>query len=364
MSDDTTPVPPRRARNPRPRTGVATIEDVAAAAGVSVATVSRALRGLPNVAASTRTRVEEVAQQLDYQVDTYASRLATGRNDTVGLAVPHIANWYFSEVAAGAERVLAGAGLDVLLYSVGDASGRRRLLSGPSALRRRLDGLVLIDVLLSAEEVAGLAADGSTVVTVGQDTGEFSSVTIDDQAAAADAVRHLVSLGHTRIALIGSPQATPLPYDVPTERRAGYRDALAEAGLAVDPALEVPGDFTFTCGYEAMRLLLELPEPPTAVFATSDHMAMGAIRLMEERGLDVPADVSVVGFDDQELAAVFELTTVRQDPRWQGESAGRLLLDHLAAAGGSPRSHLLGRTELVVRRTTGAPRRRRPRRGR
>lgn len=345
--------PRRRARTPRPRADGVTIEEVAREAGVSVATVSRALRGLPNVAPSTRSRVEEVARHLNYRVDTYASRLATGRSDTVCLAVPNIDSWYFSKVAAGAEAVLADAGLDVLLHSVDDSAGRARLLSSASSIRRRLDGLILIDVLLSAEEIGSLAADGLRVVTVGQRTEEFPSVTVDNRGASAAATRHLLELGHREIALIGGSSGKTLRFDVPTRRRAGYVDALGEAGLPCRPELEVEGNFSVQGGAEAMAQLLDGTPAFTAVLALSDEMAMGAIRTAAAAGLRVPDDLSIVGFDGHELAEVFDLTTVRQWPSTQGATAGRLLLDMARLAPGEL-PHPVAETELVVRGTTSA----------
>lgn len=333
----------------------ASIEDVAQRAGVSVATVSRALRGLPNVAPSTRSRVEQVARDLDYHVDTYASRLATGRSDTVGLAVPDISTWYVAQVAAGVEAVLADAGLDVLLHSVDDPAGRTRLLSGESSVRRRLDGLILIDVLLTPAEIRTLAADPVRVVTVGQHTDDFPSVTVDNRSAARIAVRHLVELGHERIGLIGGSARTGLPFDVPGHRRQGYVEALLEAGLDYHADFEANGGFSVKGGSEAMVHLMSEARPPTAVFALSDEMAMGAIKAAKDLGLRVPEDVSIVGFDDHELARVFGLTTVRQDPEWHGATAGRLLLG-LDDEPAPEIAHVTGDTRLLVRSTTSSPR--------
>ncbi|MCO8128926.1 LacI family transcriptional regulator [Acidimicrobiia bacterium EGI L10123] len=349
-----TDAPKRRTRT-RTRADAITIEEVARRANVSVATVSRALRGLPNVAPSTRSRVEQVARDLSYQVDTYASRLATGRSDTVGLAVPNINSWYFAQVAAGVEAVLADAGMDVLLHSVGDGAGRARLLSGQSPVRRRLDGLILIDVLLTATEIRTLAADRVHVVTVGQWTEEFPSVTVDNRAAALAATRHLLDLGHRRIGLIGGSAHTSLPFDVPGHRRQGYVEALLEASLDYHADLEANGGFSVKGGSEAMVHLMSESRPPSAVFALSDEMAMGALQAAGDLGLAVPGDVSIVGFDDHELARVFGLTTVRQDPEWHGATAGRLLL----GLGDDPPpeiSHVVGDTRLLVRSTTAPPR--------
>lgn len=329
------------------------IEEVAQQAGVSVATVSRALRGLPNVAPSTRQRVEEVAARLNYRVDAYASRLATGRSDTVCLAVPNIDSWYFSKVAAGAEAVLADAGMDVLLHSVDDGVGRARLLSSTSPIRRRLDGLVLIDVLLTPDETAALADDEVRVVTVGQRTEQFPSVTIDNRRATAAATRHLLDLGHRDIALIGGSSGTELPFDVPEHRRRGFLDALADAGLPARPELEADGSFSVQGGSEALAALLAGP-PFTAVVALSDEMALGAMRTAISAGRRIPDELSIVGFDDHELASVFDLTTVHQDPGWQGATAGRLLLELEAHPGADP-PHPVGEADLVVRGTTAPP---------
>jgi LacI family repressor for deo operon, udp, cdd, tsx, nupC, and nupG len=344
----------RRRTRARPRGDGVTIEEVARRANVSVATVSRALRGLPNVAPSTRSRVEQVARELSYQVDSYASRLATGRSDTVGLAVPNINSWYFGQVAAGVEAVLADAGLDVLLHSVDGGAGRARLLSGQSSVRRRLDGLILIDVLLTPAEIHTLAGDPVRVVTVGQHTADFPSVTVDNRKAAYDATRHLLELGHRRIGLIGGSAHTSLPFDVPGHRRQGYVQALLEAGLDYHPDHEADGGFSVRGGSEAMVHLMSEARRPTAVFALSDEMAMGAMKTAADLGLRVPEDVSVVGFDDHELAPVFGLTTVHQDPGWQGATAGRLLLD-LAEQSATEIAHVVGETRLLVRTTTAQP---------
>lgn len=354
MTTDDPPPAPRRRTRTRSRSDGVTIEVVARRANVSVATVSRALRGLPNVAPSTRSRVEQVARDLDYQVDSYASRLATGRSDTVGLAVPDISTWYFAQVAAGVEAVLADAGMDVLLHSVEDDVGRTRLLAGQSSVRRRLDGLILIDVLLTPTEIRTLASDSLRVVTVGQRTDEFPSVTVDNRSAARAATRHLLDLGHQRIGLIGGSNHTALHFDVPSHRRQGYVEALLEDGLSYHADLEADGGFSVTGGAEAMAHLMTEARPPSAVFALSDEMAMGAFKAAGDLGLRVPDDVSIIGFDDHDLGAVIGLTTIRQDPAWQGATAGRLLLG-LDDGADAEVSHVVGDTHLLVRSTTAPP---------
>lgn len=341
-----------------------TIEDVASAAGVSVATVSRALRDLPNVAPATRARVQEVARRLRYRADPSAAALAAGRTKTIAMAVPLLGSWYFNEVMAGAHAVLRDAGYDLLLFTVDGDISRQRLLSGP--LVKRADGLLLVDVHVPEDEAAALVADQSeprpgrqsramSVVTVGIELPGATSVTVDDRRLARDAVSHLLELGHTEIGVIHGGEDDPSGFRVPAERQQGYLDALAAAGLAPRPELSVAGNFSVSGGADAMGRLLDLDRAPTAVFAMSDEMAFGALREIARRDLRVPEDMSVVGVDDHDFAAVVGLTTVHQEVAEHGAVAARLLLDQLTGVLDQPVHHT-ARTELVVRRSTGRPR--------
>lgn len=331
----------------------ATIDDVAQRAGVSVATVSRAMRGLPNVATATRSRVEEAAAELRYRADPNASRLAAGQTRAIGVAMPTIGGWYFSQVLAGVEAVLAPAGYDLLVYAAAAPEDRRRFLGDALGVGKRVDGLVLVDIDLPADDVEPWAASGVCLVTIGQRTEPFPSVTIDDRTGAAGAVRHLLDLGHREIALMGSLDDERYHFTVPELRRAGFDDALAERGLAVRPEHIVSGLFSVEGARAAMDVLLTAPVRPTAVFAASDEMAIGAIDGARRHGLDVPGDLSVVGFDDHDLAAAVGLTTVRQPVVDIGGCAAALLLQELAvgAPGGD---HIVMATELVVRSSTRA----------
>ena len=327
----------------------ATIADVAVGAGVSMATVSRALRGLPNVAPSTRERVHLEAERLSYRPDPHASRLAAGRTHSVGMAVPELGRWYFSQVVSGARDTLYAHGSDLLLFGVGRGDERRRGGREWGVLGQRVDGLLLVDLRLDTDELIDVNAAGMHVVSVGDAYEELPSVTVDNRTAAATAVRHLLSLGHRHIALIGEDDHQR-HFSVPQFRRCGWIDALAEAGIAPRPELEVPGNFTVAGGYRAMTRLLCCFPPPTAVFAMSDEMAMGAIKAVRDHGLDVPGDVSVVGFDDHDLAHIMDLTTIRQPVIDSGARAATLLI---AAIGGQPGSlHDIRPTELIVRSST------------
>ena len=331
-----------------------TIEDVAVAAGVSVATVSRALRGLPNVAFSTRQHVAQVAESLSYRADPAASRLATGRSRSIAVAVPMLNGWYFSQVMAGAEAVCAEAGYDMVVLGVSDATERRALLDNTTSIHRRVDGLVLVDIRLAPGDLDTLDRHGLRVVTIGHSTDRFPSVGIDDVAVGDLATTHLVGLGHRRIGLIGGQPEDPHGFHVPNLRRQGYEQALARVGVDIDPRLVVGGNFSVEGGRDAMAALLDGADPPTAVFAMSDEMAFGALHALRRRGRSAPHHMSIVGVDDHDLAVVLGLTTVRQDVADRGSRAMRLVIDQLEGAAVGVARHL-GAVELVVRETCAKP---------
>jgi len=337
----------------------ASIGDVAQLAGVSVATVSRAIRGLPNVSPSTRDRVLKAAAELQYVAHPHASRLAAGRTMTVGMAVPLLTQWFFTQVVAGAEGVLAANGYDVLLYSVSDTPTMRRFVDD-TPFSKRVDGLILVDLPLTGDEVARMC-DRGPVVTVGVSSTRAPSVIIDNVEAAATATRHLVNLGHRRIGLISHLPPQALEFRAPVQRREGYERVLADAGIEVREELIVPGNFALQGGAEAMAQLLSVDRPPTAVFAESDEMAIGALKTVRDAGLRVPGDVSIVGFDDHDMAAYMDLTTIAQPAMQQGETAATLLLDlmredvHTDDIDADVTSVVMP-TRLVVRFTTGPDR--------
>jgi LacI family transcriptional regulator, repressor for deo operon, udp, cdd, tsx, nupC, and nupG len=331
-----------------------TIEHVATAAGVSVATVSRALRGLPNVAVSTRARVEEVARELRYRPDPAASRLAAGRSHAIAVVVPLINSWYFSNVVAGAEAVCAEVGYDLLVLTAPNAITRRQAVDTAAALDRRVDGLIFVEVALDADDVADLATRRLGVVTIGQETTGFPSVRVDNAAIGRMAIEHLLGLGHRRIGVLGAQAEAPAYFDVPGQRIAGAAAALADAGLRLEAELIGTGEFTVEGGHEAARELLSRADRPTAIFALSDEMAFGAVIAARDLGLTIPDDVSLIGVDDHEVAEVMGLTTVRQQVVEHGALAARALLRRLT---GEPRGieHLVSDAELVVRTSTRAP---------
>jgi LacI family repressor for deo operon, udp, cdd, tsx, nupC, and nupG len=331
----------------------ARIEDVAAAAGVSVATVSRAVRGLPNVAASTRERVNLVATELGYRPDPVASRLAAGRARTVIVLVPHLSSWYFSNVVAGAEAVCAEAGYDFLILGVGSLDECHRLLNEGHHLERRADGIILVNLPATDAQVRSLGERGVCISSVGYVVDDCPSVRVDDHAVGLLAATHLVELGHRRIGLISGTSEDPMNVEVPRLRHDGFVQGLAAHGITLDPDLVASGSFGIDGGSEAMTALLAVPEAPTAVFAMSDEMAFGALMVLGERGARVGEGISLIGVDDHEFAKVVGLTTIRQKVAEQGAAAARGLLELLERPQGDVHVNIHDApVELVVRTST------------
>ena len=327
-----------------------TIEDIAQAAGVSIATVSRALRNLPNVAPATRSKVLEVAAKYRYELHPQASRLASGRTWTVGVVAPLFRTWFPFRALAGINSVFAKAGYDLLISMMTEPGDRRLFLQGARSFCRRVDGIILIDTFVSTEASSAEAFFNRPVVAVGERLEGASSIAIDNRVASRQAVEHLIGLGHERIGLVTGPQPPGLPTPVPRLRRLGYRDALGAAGLAVDPSLVVSGEGTASGGAEALGKLLQGSAPPTAVFCASDEMAFGLVHAATQRGLSVPGDLSVIGFDDHEMSAALGLTTMRQAVYEMGVRAAEAVLGMID--GSQPAHDITWDVPLVIRNTT------------
>jgi DNA-binding LacI/PurR family transcriptional regulator len=330
------------------------IKDVAREVEMSTATVSRALRGLPGVSEETRSRVMETARRLGYVPSPSAAGLASGQTRTVAVIVPWVTRWFFAAVVQGAEEVLRERGYDLLLYNLaGDESARHRVFE-TSLLTKRVDAVLVLSLKPSPDELARLDKLGRPVIIVGADVPGWSTVRIDDEAAARSAVQHLAALGHHRIAYVGGATEGVLDFTAPVARLAGYRAGLADAGIRHDPTLEADGEFSVAGGTRAAVGLLERADRPTAVFAASDEMAIGVLRTARELGLRVPEDLSVIGVDDHEMAEIFDLTTVAQPVHEQGRVAAQQVLAALADSHRVPEQVVLP-TRIVVRRTTAPP---------
>lgn len=334
-----------------PTSQAATIEDVAQRAGVSVATVSRALRGMPHVSPATRARVREIASQLDYRANPYASRLAARRSGTIGVALPILNSWFYGNILAGIETAVSEDRLDLHLVTVDGLDALERFASALPGLGKQVDGLVLIDIFMPDRLWTALERSALPIATVGVDTGRFDAVTIDNVQSARMAVDHLIGLGHRVIGFIGGGVDESLEFESALLRFDGMRAAMEEAGLDVREDLAVPGGFSVEGGMEAMGDLLAREPAMTAVFCASDEMAIGAIRTIRDAGLEVPADISVMGFDDHAFSGALGLTTVRQPVTTMAARAAERVLGRVSGET-APADRIELETELMLRSST------------
>lgn len=317
-----------------------TIHDVAREVGVSVSTVSRALRGIGEVSATTRAAIKKAADDLGYVPSSSAAGLATGRHMTVAIVVPTLTRWFYAETLAGIDEVLRDAGYDILLINIGGRHGERERLFHSALLRKRVDAVVALAYDFTPVERAELHNLAVPVIAVGGRIRGVRSVGIDDAAAANLAVERLLELGHTRIAHIGGNDVAGFNANVPSIRESAWRAALSEHGVIAPSAAVADGGFTLPRGKAAARALLTADDMPmpTALFCASDEMAFGAILAARELGLRIPEDLSIVGIDDHPHAVAFGLSTVRQQPAEQGRIAAGLLLKELGGRGRLARS--------------------------
>jgi LacI family transcriptional regulator len=337
-----------------------TITELARASGVSVGTVSRALNGYADVRPETRERIMRLARELDYTPGAAARSLVTQRSHVIGVVLdtgeghPDLQHPFFHEVMVGLKNQIGARGFDLLLFASerpGNGFGPHSYLK--RSLHHNVDGVVMMGVDPEDPEVQRVTR--SDLATVGVDVGLAGTATTyvvsDNVAGGQLAVRHFHERGHRRIATI-----TGLLDKLPgAERLRGYRQAIQELGLAYRDDYVAYGDFYTDSGRRAMEQLLALPEPPTAVFAASDMMALGAIRAAAEAGLSVPTDISVIGFDDIQLADHMNppLTTVRQDKAGLGAAAGSAIAR--LVGGEQPSGPVVLPVELVERGSSAGP---------
>ncbi len=331
---------------------MSTITDVARVAGVSVATVSRALRGLDRVSPETRRRVLEVAEELHYVASPTATSLASGRTTVVAVVAPFLTRWFFASLVSAIEKTLRGHGHHVLLFDLEDDTYEHRLPLTQNMLWKRVDGIITLNLPLDDDEVALVDRLALPLVAIGSHLEGRSSVRIDDRAVTRTAVEHLIGLGHRRIAYVGAVPENISHLQTPLDRLDAFTDTMQAAGLPTDPSLVLRSDWTADAAARDAHALLSRPDRPTAVAAGSDEMAIGVMETARRLGLRVPEDLSVVGIDDYVLSDVLGLTTVRQDVTEQGRLAAELLLAALRDAD-APARDVLVPTELVVRESTG-----------
>lgn len=335
---------------------VTSIDDVARASGVSTATVSRALRGLPNVSDITRLRIQAVADELGYVASSSASGLASGRTLAMGVVAPSVSRWFYTTVLEGIDAALRDANYDMILYNLASRGGDRERVFHRSILRKRTDALIAVGMDFSAEEREQLLSLGHPTIMIGGPVRGIRHVGIDERGVARQATEYLIGLGHRDIAHLGGDDDEGLNREVPQGRRNGYLDALAAAGIPPRTEWMHSGRFSLTASREVIRELFARPGPrPTAIFASSDEMAIGAILAASDHGLRVPEDISIMGIDNHDLSESFGLTTMAQDPYEQGRLGARILLDDLNGGPLSRKTSVRASASLLERTSTAAP---------
>ncbi len=335
-----------------------TIYDVAKAAGVGIGTVSRVINDSARVSPETRARVLAAIEELGYKPNPMARNLSRQRVRSIGVLLSFLTSPFQVAVLQGIEQVISKAGYELVVYSI-ESPERRDLVLENLLDGLRLDGVIAVSFAPGEHFLQRFRRYQIPVVVTDYHQEELPSVFVDNVRGGQMATQHLLGLGHRRIAYIqdhfqrpNGPQSNWPGQD----RRQGYLRALEEAGVEADPALIVESrGHSRARGSAAMARLLDQPNPPTAVFAASDMLALGAMEQIHQRRLRVPEDVALVGFDDIELAAFAALTTIRQPMRQMGRLAAQALVQLLAKEPLPALAQELPLT-LVVRGSCGAPR--------
>ncbi len=332
-----------------------TIYDVAKEANVGVGTVSRVLNNHPSVAPETRKRVKDVAERLNYQPHTYAQRLAKRQSETLSAIIPFFTNYFFIEILQGVQDRISQLGYDLVLYGVNNIDQVEGYVS--RALQRgRVDGILLFSMKIPEKVIVRLQETNVPVVLVDTVSPHFDSISVANVDGAYAATTHLIELGRRPVGMVNA-QLVSAPA---IERLQGYKHALEIHGISFSEDLVKTGctmkqdGFNREAGYEAMSDFIKMgPEMPKAFFVSSDIQAMGAIAALSENEMRVPDDISIVGFDDIELARHLKLTTMRQ-PMYQ---MGILAVDRMVARMSNPDLEILHTTfspTLIVRESCGA----------
>ena len=325
-----------------------TLRDVARLAGVSHQTVSRVINGSEDVLPETRAIVESAIEQMGYRPNAIARSMARGQTHTLACISPNLTDYTFASVIEGAEVEARQHDYFMLSSSASDPQAFRALVDELVG-HRRVDGLIVINPY--ADERFQYIPKDFPLVFVGASAHEknICSVSLDDEKVAYEATRHLITLGHTKIALVTGP----MEEDCSQDRTEGYQRALQEAGIAFDKTMVIEGDWSASSGQSALLSFVEQGRVPSAVFAQNDRMAMGILRAARDINLKVPSQLAVIGVDDMPLSSYFDppLTTMRQDMPRIGQEATRMLLDIIKKKSTAMRDLKLP-AELVIRWST------------
>jgi DNA-binding LacI/PurR family transcriptional regulator len=331
------------------------IKDIAKAAGVSHATVSRALSDSPLISTATKARVQTLAREMGYSPNALARGLVTRQTYSVGVVVTTIADPFVAEIVQGIEATAHDSGYTVILCNSG-AVPEREIAAVEMLRSKRVDGVIVTSSRVGALYLDHLERIGTPIVLINnhnEQSGRYTfSVTVDNRHGGRMATEHLVQLGHRRIGYVTGPAQSSNDLD----RLTGYREALVEAGIEPDPALVVAGNGRTDGGERALEPLLSLDELPTAVFCYNDMTAIGLVHAARRKHLSIPRDLAVIGFDDILFASYLEppLTTIAQLKVEMGEQAMRMMLSLITAGEDSDRevADIVIQGRLIVRAST------------
>lgn len=350
-----------------PRKKPATLSDIAATVGVAPMTVSRVISGNGYVSDETRRKVLQVVQEMNYRRNGLARNLKRQCTETVGLVLGDISNPYSTELARAVRETLVNQGFN-LFICISEHSAKEDILAFESLANHSVDGIIVATRSNEGGDkyLRGIVESNIPVVAIGRDFQheDVDLVTPDNLKGGFEATQHLIDLGHERIGFIGAN----IKGGSSLKRLQGYLKALEQHNIVIDERLvtgrnedisEVPGYSTEEIGFEGMKRLLSLPNPPTAIFARNDFTAIGAMSAIKEAGLRIPEDIAIVGFDDISLAIRTSpsLTTVRQPMRLEGQLAAEMLLERIESEEKILRRERILSCELIVRESTGLRRR-------
>ncbi len=330
-----------------------TIRDVAKQAGVGVGTVSRVLNDHPSVSDAARQKVLAAIAELDYTPNPIARRLSLGKTLTIAAIVPFFTRPAFVERLRGVEYALADSQYDLILFNV-ETTARRDAYFRSVPRRERVDGLLLVSLSPRDTDTERFLKAGVPTVLIEAHHPQLGRVVVDDVAGGRLATQHLIDLGHRKIGYVSDWLESPFYFVSSRDRYTGYRQALAEADIPFRSEYHRQGEHGRQEAREMARQLLALSDPPTAIFAASDIQAIGVLEAARDTGLKVPQNLSVIGYDDIEIAEYLHLTTIRQPLFASGVEGVELLLESIANPPQVPRRVVLP-IDLIVRQTTTSP---------